>query len=88
MNADYTQLRAYLAALAELEEKIKEINTEKGRLFREARACGYDRQTVRDLLRMKMDGKLPDKDVPSAYEGIVVARDLTIFERKKDRGED
>ncbi|UFK26709.1 hypothetical protein [Roseobacter phage RDJL6] len=73
-NRDYDQLRAYLAALAELEHQIDEINEVKGRLFREARACGFERPIVRDLLRMRQAGKLPDTDVPSAYEGILDAR--------------
>lgn len=76
VNRDYDQLRAYLALLVELECQIDEINEAKGRAFREAKACGFPRDVVRDLLRMKQDGKLDDLDVPSAFEGILSARGI------------
>lgn len=77
VNRDYDQLRAYLALLVELECQIDEINEAKGKAFREAKACGFPRDVVRDLLRMKQDGRLHDLDVPAAFEGILDARGLT-----------
>lgn len=74
VNRDYTQLRAYLAAIAELSDQIRELNMEKSRLYQEADACGLPRAVVRDLARMQEAGKLPDKDIPSAYDGIIMAR--------------
>lgn len=77
INRDYDQLRAYLAALAELDVQIREINMAKSRLYQEAEACGLPRTVVRDLARMQENGRLPDKDIPSAYDGIIQARGLT-----------
>jgi len=77
VNRDYVQLRAYLAAIAELDADLAEINKAKSRLYREADACGFPRDVVRDLIRLNEKDKLPDEDIPSTYDGIINARGLT-----------
>lgn len=84
MMRDYNQLRAYLAALGDLEDQLDAINTAKGVLFREAKACGFNRPIVKDLLRMRRAGKLHDLDVPAAFEGLVEAKRMSYKTRPKE----
>lgn len=78
LNRDPSQLRAYVSAIAELDAQIAEINKVKSDMYKEAAACGFPRPVMRDLTRMNFNGKLPESDIPSAYDGIINARGLAV----------
>ncbi len=44
------QLRGIVRRIEVIEDKTRGLDAEKGTLYAEARACGFDRQTIRKLI--------------------------------------
>ena len=58
------QLRAYIVRVEDLEEEIKALNGDKREVYAEAKAAGFDKNTVRAVVRRraKDGGELQEAD--------------------------
>lgn len=58
------QLRAYIVRVERLEGEIDDLNADKREVYAEAKACGFDKKTMRKLIiRRKKDGQeIQDED--------------------------
>lgn len=51
------QLRAYVKRVESLEEEVKDLNSDKSELYKEAKACGFDVPTIKKLVRRRRKDK-------------------------------
>lgn len=51
------QLRAYVVRIEKLEEEISQLNDDKSEIYKEAKAIGFCKKTMRKLITRRKQGK-------------------------------
>lgn len=72
------QLRAYIKRILKIEEEIAEINDGKGKIYKEAKACGFCRKTLRKVVRRQSKGRetvQEEDEMLELYEAALASTD-------------
>lgn len=71
------QLRSYTARIERLDNEINELNDDKCEVYREVKACGFDKKVLRTVIRRRRKDKTDINDEDSLvalYEEVLAIR--------------